>query len=288
MKSFLKNKAVETNNLDKNGSNFLCVGPGELKTTAKLLMSLVHRKKIVTDSWVTDSHKAGYLLQTTDYLPPTLAATNFDVDRSTLFQGKNIYFTPAQKKAYGEGFKGMENIVKAAGADNVGSRSAKDIIKPGYEEVAIGLEAIAIGLEDGDNDVLALQGNNFTVYKKDLISSSILAGELQTDDPNLVIPRKDDAKKAGKPKSKTVTKKSAKPLKGHRILVTGKLDGLTRREVTQLIEDNGGISETKLEQGLDYVVVGSKPGPKKLEEIEELGLPTIDQAEFTRMISEPE
>ncbi|GAB7340324.1 hypothetical protein MBLNU457_6776t1 [Dothideomycetes sp. NU457] len=201
MKQFLKTQnAIQSNTLDKKVSNFLCVGPGELKTTPKLLISLIYRNEIVTESWVTDSQKAGHLLQTTDYLPDALEATNFDVDRSILFKGQNICFTPALKKFYGERFKEMEIVVKAAGADNVGSKPAKDIIKPGYE-------AIAIGLETGDSDVLALQGNNWTVYKKDFISSSILAGELQIDDPDLVIPRKDSAK-AVKPvtKSKRISK----------------------------------------------------------------------------------
>lgn len=203
MKQFLKTQnAVQSNTLDKKASNFLCLGPGDLKMTAKLLISLVHRNEIVTESWVTDSQKAGYLLQTTDYLPDALAATNFDVDRSILFQGKNVCFTPASKKAYGERFKEMEIVVKAAGADNVGSKPARDIVIPGYE-------AIVIGLEAGDSDVSVLQDNDLTVYKKEFISSSILAGELQTDDRELVIPHKNKAIKAEEPDIQIIETKKA-------------------------------------------------------------------------------
>jgi len=200
-KKFLsEHKARQSNDFKKSGSNFLCVGAGELKTTAKLLMALLLRKEIVTDSWVVDSEKAGYLLQTAYYLPHALAPTK-DIDRSLLFKGKNVYFTPAVKKSYGESFSDICTIVRAAGATGAGSEPSRNF----KEE----LEVIALGLADGDNDVPVLQGKNITVYKKDLISSSILEGELKTDDDDLVIARKDDPKKVEKQVGKSEVKKTA-------------------------------------------------------------------------------
>jgi len=200
LKKFLtEQKARQSNDFKKSGSNFLCVGPGELKTTAKLLMALLLRKEIVTDTWVTDSEKAGYLLQTADYLPEALVSTK-DIDRSALFTGKNVYFTPAVKKSYGEGFSDICTIVRAAGAKGAGSEPSRNISDT--------LEVVAIGLEEGDNDVPVLQGKNITVYKKDLISSSILEGEIQTDNRDLVIVRKEDTKKAEKQSGKNEAKKT--------------------------------------------------------------------------------
>lgn len=52
--NFLKGQKVkQTNDSDPKAFDVLCVEKGELKTTAKLLVSLLHGKIVVTDDWVS-------------------------------------------------------------------------------------------------------------------------------------------------------------------------------------------------------------------------------------------
>lgn len=74
-------------------------------------------------------------------------------------------------------------------------------------------------------------------------------------------------------------------LSGLRFLITGTLEGFNRREATDLIEEYGGTMEKTLKQDLDYVVLGVKAGPKKLEQIEQWGLETLDQKGLYALIA---
>ncbi|KAF2156577.1 hypothetical protein K461DRAFT_263612 [Myriangium duriaei CBS 260.36] len=75
-------------------------------------------------------------------------------------------------------------------------------------------------------------------------------------------------------------------LKGKKILVTGTLEGVTRAGVQGLVEDHGGEFVKDLRHEPDLVVIGVRAGPKKVDEIKEKGLETVDQAGFYRMIKE--
>ncbi|KAF2458537.1 hypothetical protein BDY21DRAFT_340517 [Lineolata rhizophorae] len=61
-------------------------------------------------------------------------------------------------------------------------------------------------------------------------------------------------------------------LKRRRILVTGVIKDLTRRDVHAFIERHGGIPALRPKDDVDYVIIGDKPGSKKMEKIEDLGL----------------
>lgn len=73
-------------------------------------------------------------------------------------------------------------------------------------------------------------------------------------------------------------------LSGYSFLVTGTLDCWTRPQVQTLIEQHGGTVEKAFKDNLSYVVLGSKPGQKKLEEIAKTSVTTIDQDELWEMI----
>ena len=66
-------------------------------------------------------------------------------------------------------------------------------------------------------------------------------------------------------------------LAGKTFLITGTLEGFDRKEATSLIEQYGGNMEKTLKKTLDYVVLGVKAGPKKLDQIKEWKLKTLDQ-----------
>ena len=77
--------------------------------------------------------------------------------------------------------------------------------------------------------------------------------------------------------------KVGKKLAGLIFVLTGSLETVTREEAKEKIRLLGGeISET-VSQKTDYVVVGKEPG-SKLEKAKELGVKTISEQEFLKMI----
>ncbi|MBI4219343.1 MAG: NAD-dependent DNA ligase LigA, partial [Chloroflexi bacterium] len=78
-----------------------------------------------------------------------------------------------------------------------------------------------------------------------------------------------------------------KPLAGLKFVVTGTLQAWSRQEVQDLIKRLGGQISGSVSKKTDYVLGGSEPG-SKFEDARRLGVKTIDEAGFRRMISEAE
>lgn len=75
----------------------------------------------------------------------------------------------------------------------------------------------------------------------------------------------------------------ALPLQGKTFLFTGALEGMTRDEARDLVEELGGEVATGAGKGVAYVVAGKEPG-SKYAKAKELGLTIIDEAEFKRLV----
>jgi DNA ligase (NAD+) len=73
-------------------------------------------------------------------------------------------------------------------------------------------------------------------------------------------------------------------LQGRAFVFTGGLEGLTREEAKQMVEDLGGRVVSSVSKKVDYVVVGKDPG-SKLAQAEKLGIKTVDEAEFRKITS---
>ncbi|KAF4551142.1 Replication factor C subunit 1-like protein 2 [Elsinoe fawcettii] len=78
-------------------------------------------------------------------------------------------------------------------------------------------------------------------------------------------------------------------LSGLKFLVTGTLEGMKRDEAKALIINHGGeyvnaMPKTDTATKPDYIVLGVKPGEKKIEEIRKSGFSTINQEELYEMI----
>lgn len=197
---FLDSKGVtvaQDVSLNKDRSTICCVGKGDLKTTAKVLMALALNCSVVTDDWIEESVTAKKLLEPKRYLVESLKSSK-DNDRTHLFEGKNIIFTHATRKAYGTGFISVTSILRAAGARDIQIQAAR--------EIDADSDTLVIGMDKGDNDALALLQKNIECYSKELISASILRGELLVDDPKMhlsgvVDTRKTPPSKKGKRKS---------------------------------------------------------------------------------------
>jgi BRCT domain type II-containing protein len=63
-------------------------------------------------------------------------------------------------------------------------------------------------------------------------------------------------------------------LKGKSVIITGEIDGQTRKSAEQILINAGATIEKSLNKKVQLVVLGADAGPKKLEKIEQLGLET--------------
>jgi DNA ligase (NAD+) len=81
-----------------------------------------------------------------------------------------------------------------------------------------------------------------------------------------------------------VPRKAAGGALGGRVFVfTGTLKDYTRQEAKRLVERLGARAASAVSKKVDYVVVGESPG-SKLDEARDLGVKTIDEKAFKRMI----
>ena len=74
-------------------------------------------------------------------------------------------------------------------------------------------------------------------------------------------------------------------LDGKTFVVSGVFFQMSRNEIKQAIEDNGGRNSGSISAKTDYVLAGEKMGPSKLKKAEELGVPIISEQDFISMIS---
>jgi DNA ligase (NAD+) len=91
--------------------------------------------------------------------------------------------------------------------------------------------------------------------------------------------------KAGVDPHEEVVESGPKLFDGKRFVVTGSLQRFTRTEAQSLIKSMGGKVSGSVSRKTDYVVVGAEPG-SKLDDAKRLGVRTINEAEFLRLLGE--
>ena len=75
----------------------------------------------------------------------------------------------------------------------------------------------------------------------------------------------------------------ARTLEGLTVVATGSLEDFTRDSVKEAIISRGGKASGSVSKQTDYVVVGDNAG-SKAEKAEQLGVPTLDEAAFKRLL----
>ncbi|MBI4508969.1 MAG: NAD-dependent DNA ligase LigA [Deltaproteobacteria bacterium] len=75
----------------------------------------------------------------------------------------------------------------------------------------------------------------------------------------------------------------AAPLSGKTIVLTGTLESLSREEAKRVAEEAGARVSSIVSRKTNFVVVGRDPG-SKWEKARELGIETVDEAEFLRRL----
>jgi NAD-dependent DNA ligase len=73
-----------------------------------------------------------------------------------------------------------------------------------------------------------------------------------------------------------------RPLEGKVFVLTGSLEGYTRREASEIIESMGGRVTGSVSSNTDYVLAGGEPG-SKLEKGKSLGVEIMDEERFREM-----
>lgn len=169
--------SIEDKKIPGKRVNFVCiVGSGELATTAKVVRSVALGKRVVTDEWLKDCMEQDRFLDLDSYVHDDLADT-MHISRSKLFDGKALFVTSALEKTYGQGFADIKELAAAVGSLRVESGAAKK---------ASGLSGSATIFlaDDGDDqDALKLmQEEGRAVYQKNLLTQSIIRGELLIND----------------------------------------------------------------------------------------------------------
>ncbi len=101
------------------------------------------------------------------------------------------------------------------------------------------------------------------------------------DNKNLKVLEK--MKKAGVKFPEIKVKSEVTPLTGKTFILTGGLDSFTRDEAKRIIEEMGGRVFSSVSKKTDFVIVGKEPG-SKLTDAQKLGIKTINEAEFKKMI----
>ena len=93
----------------------------------------------------------------------------------------------------------------------------------------------------------------------------------------------DRLKKAGVKVIEPKAKEKGK-LAGKVFVFTGALQGFERDEARNLVESLGGMTASSVSKKVDFVVVGEDPG-SKFDKAKELGIKTLTEEEFKKMIS---
>lgn len=75
-------------------------------------------------------------------------------------------------------------------------------------------------------------------------------------------------------------KEYGEELEGLKIVITGSIEGYTREELVDLLEQHGADVTSSVSSETDYLVVGENPGETKREKAEQVGVERIDAKEF--------
>ena len=73
-------------------------------------------------------------------------------------------------------------------------------------------------------------------------------------------------------------------LEGKAVVVTGTLEGWSRDDAIAAIQARGGTSPGSVSKKTAYLVAGAEPGASKLNKATELGIPTLDENGFAKLL----
>ena len=164
----------------------------------------------------------------------------------------------------------LERFIYSLGIRHIGLENAKILSK--YFKSFLKFKLIS--KDDGYNELLNIDGIGETQVKsiKNFFSNKTNLNILNELHQLLNIKNAESKKKNGLLNNQT-------------FMLTGKLNGMSRAEAKSLIEDNSGTTVSSVSKKLDYLIIGDKPTKRKVETAKELGISTIDQKQFLKMLN---
>ncbi len=73
-------------------------------------------------------------------------------------------------------------------------------------------------------------------------------------------------------------------LGGKTFVISGSFEGVSRNELKEMIEKNGGKNTSSVSSNTDFIIAGEDMGPAKKEKARQLNIPLIGIGDFLRMI----
>jgi DNA ligase (NAD+) len=83
----------------------------------------------------------------------------------------------------------------------------------------------------------------------------------------------------------SLPKKMSNKLNGLSFVVSGIFANFSRDGIKDVIEQNGGKSQSGVSAKTNFLLAGDEAGPSKLEKAKKLNVKIIDEKEFQRMIT---
>ena len=172
--------------------DLLCIGAGDLKRTSNLVLAVLYGKQIVTDDWVKDSAVKGELLDFNNHLARDDAkeaewgislsdAIDRGKDGNKPLRDWTLHFTSAAKRELGKGFTDLSDLAMIAGAKSVQASLPRKASEDVPEMVII------IATAHNDSDVSALTHGGWRCFSKDIVTLSILRGQLDRQSDEFLI-----------------------------------------------------------------------------------------------------
>ena len=115
----------------------------------------------------------------------------------------------------------------------------------------------------------------------DRIAASVVDYFSRTANRNIIERLKQAGVKFESEDSGQQTKSDA--LKGKTVVVSG-VFSISRDEIKKLVEEHGGKNSSSVSSKTNFVLAGEKMGPEKLKKAETLGVSTISEEDFYKMI----
>jgi DNA ligase (NAD+) len=158
----------------------------------------------------------------------------------------------------------LSRLLFALGIANIGEIAAKQIARHFGT-----MDAIAAATVE---DVLAIHGVG------DILAQSLVSWFADDRARNLIERLRARGLTLAEPVSQT-----GDALKGQTVVITGTLPTLSREQASALVEAHGGRVASSVSRKTSFVLVGADAG-SKFEKAKELGVRTLDEAEFRQLI----
>ena len=165
----------------------------------------------------------------------------------------------------------LERVLYSLGIHRLGRRVSKLLASTfGHmDEIAV-LERDELASLDGIGPVVA---------------DCVFAGlRLERVEKTLEIMREAGVNMTGHPERKESKMGENGKLSGKTLVVTGKLEGMTRNDAEAIIREHGGKAGSAVTRSTDYLVAGEKPG-SKLSKAMQFGVTVLDLDEFQQLLA---